>query len=83
MVPVNVIKMEILQKESYKFKSLSLVRRDDASCARLAADLMGAEKKGKDKKKKKNISVQQVRTLVLDEELVRRQIRSELHAAGL
>lgn len=81
MVPVNVIKMEILQKESYKFKSLSLVRRDDASCACLAADLMGAGKKGKEKKK--NISVQQVRTLILDEELVRRQIRSELRAAGL
>lgn len=77
MVPVNVIKMEILQKESYKFKSLSLVRRDDASCARIAADLMGAEKK------KKKISVQQVQTLILDEELVRRQIRRQLRAAGL
>lgn len=55
MVPVNVIKMEILQKESYKFKSLSLVRRDDALCARLAADLMGAEKKRERQKKKKHL----------------------------
>lgn len=49
IVPVNVIKMEILQEDSYKFKSLSLARCDAASCARLAADLMRAEKKGEKK----------------------------------
>lgn len=43
--PKNAIKMEIGLKDSYKFKSLSLVRHDATSCECLDADLMGEAKK--------------------------------------